>query len=188
MITGNRQGFTETAPRCTVAARVQAGCGLHPWQVTSAGRMALDLECTLTFTIRAMTASLTIQQTADAFGLSVHTLRYYERVGLIKPVARGSNGHRLYRAEDLGWIEFLLRLRATGMSVEKMQRYAHLRETGKRLSSVSERKAMLQQHSLVVEAELKALNETLAYLHEKIVLYSRMEEELKAEESENEKH
>lgn len=132
-----------------------------------------------------MTDALTIQQTANACGLSVHTLRYYERIGLIKPIARRSNGHRLYRAEDLSWIEFLLRLRATGMPVEKMRRYAHLREIGKQLSSVSERRIMLQQHSVLVEAELRALNETLAYLHEKIALYSKMEEELKEEEREN---
>ena len=77
-----------------------------------------------------MTASLTIQQTAEACGLSVHTLRYYERIGLIKPIPRRSNGHRLYRAEDLNWIAFLLRLRATGMSIGEMQRYAQLREQG----------------------------------------------------------
>lgn len=126
-----------------------------------------------------MTAALTIRQTALACGLTVHTLRYYERIGLIKPVVRGSNGHRLYRAEDLNWIEFLLRLRATGMSVEKMRRYAQLREVGKQLASVSERKAMLQQHALVVAAELEALKETLDYLHEKVALYSAMENELK---------
>jgi DNA-binding transcriptional MerR regulator len=145
----------------------------------------LDLKRTLTFTILSMTAALTIQQTADACGLSVHTLRYYERIGLIKPVTRRTNGHRLYRAEDLSWIQFLLRLRATGMSVQKMQRYAQLREAGTQLPSLAERKRMLQEHSLAVEADLKALAETLAYLHQKIDVYSDMEHELMEKDAEN---
>jgi DNA-binding transcriptional MerR regulator len=132
-----------------------------------------------------MTDALTIQQTADACGLSVHTLRYYERIGLIKPVARRSNGHRLYRADDLDWIAFLLRLRATGMPIATMRRYAQLRASGMQLDSVTQRKALLQQHALAVEAELKSLGETLAYLHEKIAVYSRMEDELKPLERRN---
>jgi DNA-binding transcriptional MerR regulator len=136
----------------------------------------------------SMTATLTIQQTAEACGLSVHTLRYYERIGLIKPIPRRSNGHRLYRADDLSWIAFLLRLRATGMSIEEMQRYAQLREQGEQLSSVAERKAMLAKHAESVEADLKAKQETLAYLHRKIALYSTLETELQSQEKQHGKH
>lgn len=135
-----------------------------------------------------MTASLTIQQTAEACGLTVHTLRYYERIGLIKPIPRRSNGHRLYRADDLSWIAFLLRLRATGMSIEEMQRYAQLREQGEQLPSVAERKAMLAKHAETVEADLKAMQETLAYLHHKIALYSTLESELQSQEHQHGKH
>lgn len=135
-----------------------------------------------------MTASLTIQQTAEACGLTVHTLRYYERIGLIKPIPRRSNGHRLYRADDLSWIAFLLRLRATGMSIEEMQRYAQLREQGEQLPSVAERKAMLALHAEAVEANLKAMQETLAYLHHKIALYSTLENELQSQEKQHGKH
>ncbi|CAN7428738.1 MerR family transcriptional regulator [Pseudoduganella sp. LjRoot289] len=136
----------------------------------------------------SMTASLTIQQTAEACGLTVHTLRYYERIGLIKPIPRRSNGHRLYRADDLSWIAFLLRLRATGMSIEEMQRYAQLREQGEQLPSVAERKAMLALHAEAVEANLKAMQETLAYLHHKIALYSTLENELQSQEKQHGKH
>lgn len=125
-----------------------------------------------------MTASLTIQQTSEACGLSVHTLRYYERIGLIKPIPRRGNGHRLYRADDLNWIAFLLRLRATGMSIEEMQRYSQLREQGDLPASLAKRKAMLVQHTAAVEAQVKAMQETLDYLHQKIAIYSTMEAEL----------
>jgi len=128
-----------------------------------------------------MTAALTIQQAAAACGLTVHTLRYYERIGLIRPVPRRGNGHRRYRADDMGWIAFLLRLRATGMSVEEMQRYARLRDVGDAPASVAERKRMLLAHAAHVEAEAAALNETLAYLRHKISLYDELEHRLKGE-------
>jgi DNA-binding transcriptional MerR regulator len=126
-----------------------------------------------------MTAALSIQQAAAACGLTVHTLRYYERIGLIRPVPRRGNGHRRYRAEDMGWIAFLLRLRATGMTVEEMQRYARLRDAGEELASVAERKRMLEAHADRIAAEVAALSETLDYLRHKISLYDDMELRLK---------
>lgn len=128
-----------------------------------------------------MTAALTIQQTAAASGLSAHTLRYYERIGLIKPVARRGNGHRRYRQEDLDWIAFLLRLRATGMSIADMQRYARLREQGQALPSVAQRKQMLDEHARRIEQEIAALGETLGYLRRKVSLYAAMEQQLEQE-------
>ena len=59
-----------------------------------------------------MTTSLTIAQAAEATGLSVHTLRYYERIGLLDPVERRDNRHRRYTQEDLNWIDFLKKLKA----------------------------------------------------------------------------
>jgi DNA-binding transcriptional MerR regulator len=132
-----------------------------------------------------MTSALTIQQAAVACGLTAHTLRYYERIGLIRPVPRRGNGHRRYRADDMGWIAFLLRLRATGMSVEEMQRYARLRDVGEEAASVAERKRMLEAHADRVEAKVLALNETLAYLHHKISLYDQLEHRLKGAQHDN---
>ncbi|MFL6708842.1 MAG: MerR family transcriptional regulator [Massilia sp.] len=126
-----------------------------------------------------MTSALTIQQAAVASGLSIHTLRYYERIGLIQPVPRRGNGHRRYRDEDMLWIAFLLRLRTTGMSVGEMQRYARLREAGDEAASVVERKRMLEAHAERVEAEVLALTETLAQLRHKISLYEQLEHRLK---------
>jgi len=140
----------------------------------------LDLERTLTFKLDSMTTSISIQQASAATGLSIHTLRYYERIGLIDPVPRQSNQHRLYRQEDLRWIEFLPRLRATGMSIQQMLRYAELRRMGEQLGSVSERKVLLEQHAETLEAELLVLQDTLAMLRDKVALYAGMEEKLKA--------
>jgi DNA-binding transcriptional MerR regulator len=73
---------------------------------------------------------LTIQQVADATGLSVYTLRYYERIGLIHLIDRAENRHRRYSIYDLDWIEFLTKLRTTGMSIQQMLSYAELQRHG----------------------------------------------------------
>lgn len=63
-------------------------------------------------------------QVAVVTQLSVHTLRYYERIGLVAPICRASSGHRRYSSQDIAWIEFLTRLRATGMPIRQMQQFA----------------------------------------------------------------
>ncbi|KAF3998996.1 MerR family transcriptional regulator [Glaciimonas immobilis] len=122
-----------------------------------------------------MTSSLTIQQAAAATGLTAHTLRYYERVGLIDPIPRQDNKHRLYRDEDIVWIGFLLKLRSTGLPIRKMLRYAELRRMGNQQESVSERKALLEQHTLSLEATLADLQSNLTVMYKKIAMYAAIE-------------
>jgi DNA-binding transcriptional MerR regulator len=64
-----------------------------------------------------MDAELTIQQVSERTGLSVYTLRYYERNGLLEPINRAANGHRCYSATNITRIEFLSKLRMTGMPI-----------------------------------------------------------------------
>ncbi|WP_144767637.1 MerR family transcriptional regulator [Herbaspirillum sp. SJZ099] len=127
-----------------------------------------------------MTTSMTIAQAAAATGLSVHTLRYYERIGLLDPVERRDNSHRRYTQEDLNWVAFLLKLKATGLPVRAMLRYAELRRLGNTLESVTERKAILQAHTLSVQQTLAELQSNLAVLHQKIDLYGDIEKEAAA--------
>ena len=77
-----------------------------------------------------MEHAMTIAEAAEASGLSVHTLRYYERTGLLEPVSRNGSGHRRYRAADLERIAFLTKLRATGMPIRDVRRYAELLNAG----------------------------------------------------------
>jgi DNA-binding transcriptional MerR regulator len=125
-----------------------------------------------------MTTSLTIQQTAAATGLTAHTLRYYERIGLLDPVTRQDNKHRLFREEDLLWIAFLVKLRSTGLPIRDMLHYAQLRRIGDSRESVSARKALLEKHARSVEATLTELQSNLTILHTKIAMYESMEAEL----------
>ncbi|HVU10850.1 MAG TPA: MerR family transcriptional regulator [Phototrophicaceae bacterium] len=118
---------------------------------------------------------LTIQQVSEITGLSVHTLRYYERIGLIYPIDRAQNTHRRYSSDDLGWIDFLLKLRATGMSIQDMQRYAELQCEGEH--TLPERLEMMKAHRLKVEGQMRELQEHLDLICSKIGFY---EEEIAA--------
>src|SRR5512146_3085227 len=112
---------------------------------------------------------LTIQEVAQATGLSAHTLRYYERVGLIHPIDRQQNSHRRYTRDDVGWIDFLTKLRATGMSIKDMQRYAELQRRGD--ETLAERVEMLKALRDQVEAHIDGLNEHLKLIYYKINFY-----------------
>ena len=118
---------------------------------------------------------LTIQEVSKATGLTPHTLRYYERIGLIHPIQREENTRRHYTADDLGWIDFLLKLRATGMSIKDMQRYAQLQRQGD--ETLPERVEMLMSLRDKVEAHIEEMNEHLKLIHYKIDYYSKVVEE-----------
>src|SRR5262249_32968828 len=87
---------------------------------------------------------LTIQQASKLTGLTAHTLRYYERIALLPPVARASNGHRRYDNHDVERILFLNYLRLTGMPLEQLKAYTALLDQGE--AGISQRVALLQAH------------------------------------------
>ena len=123
-----------------------------------------------------METELTIQQVAKATGLSVHTLRYYERCDLIAPIQRANNGHRRYSAQDIRWIQFLTKLRMTGMPIRQIQQYATLLR--QQPDAVQARRAILEAHRQTVVENLQALQENLAVIDWKIQHYKEIEQRL----------
>jgi DNA-binding transcriptional MerR regulator len=113
--------------------------------------------------------ALSIAEAARASGLSAHTLRYYERTGLLEPVTRDGSGHRRYREVDLEWISFLTKLRATGMSIREVRRYAELMKAGEATSE--ERLALLEAHRDNVLAGLETTARNLELVDWKIGIY-----------------
>lgn len=106
-------------------------------------------------------------------GLSAHTLRYYERIGLMPFVTRSdSSGHRRYTERDLEVLEFLKRLRATGMSIQQMQRYVTLALQGD--STVGERRELLVTHEARVREQLAELQTTLGLIEGKLERYEQL--------------
>lgn len=114
---------------------------------------------------------LTIQQVADKCGLTPHTLRWYERIGLLDRVDRGSDGRRRFSDADLGWIDLLIKLRSTGMPIAAMKRYAELVRAGR--GNEAERVALLEEHRARVLSNLAAQQECLETLNRKITTYRR---------------
>ncbi|MGI8504710.1 MAG: MerR family transcriptional regulator [Hassallia sp.] len=120
-----------------------------------------------------METELTIQQVATLTGLSVHTLRYYERLGLLEAVNRATNGHRRYRAEDITRIEFLTRLRTTGMPIRQMQQFARLYRD--KPEAVSDRLLILEDHEREVQERIRELSLNLEAIQKKIQHYKQLE-------------
>jgi DNA-binding transcriptional MerR regulator len=120
-----------------------------------------------------VSTQITIAQAAERSGLSAHTLRYYERIGLIHPVGRGENGHRRYGRDDLEWLALLTKLRTTNMPIRQMVEYAELVREGEH--TAARRRAMLEAHRDAIREQMAQLDETAAVLDRKIAMYREME-------------
>ncbi|HCD1062608.1 TPA: MerR family transcriptional regulator, partial [Listeria monocytogenes] len=98
---------------------------------------------------------MNIKQAADMFGLTVDTLRYYERVGVIPPVHRNESGYRDYKTSDLNWVYLVKNLRNAGLSVESLIEFATL-------AQLRETQNVEAAQKQVLVDQLKELDEKLA--------------------------
>ncbi|KTS55361.1 MerR family transcriptional regulator [Microbacterium testaceum] len=114
---------------------------------------------------------LTVAQMAEATGVTAHTLRYYERAGLIRPVARNAGNQRRYSAVDVEWVAFLLRLRQTGMPIAHMREYADLRQLGD--ATIDDRLRLLEAHQIAVREQIAVLRAHEKALDDKVRVYRR---------------
>ncbi|EAG0858080.1 MerR family transcriptional regulator [Listeria monocytogenes] len=109
---------------------------------------------------------MNIKQAADMFGLTVDTLRYYERVGVIPPVHRNESGYRDYKTSDLNWVYLVKNLRNAGLSVESLIEFAtlaQLRETQN--VEAAQKQVLVDQLKELDEklAEMKKVRDLLVY-------------------------
>jgi DNA-binding transcriptional MerR regulator len=112
----------------------------------------------------------TISEVAAVTGLSAHTLRWYERIGLMPHIDRSHTGQRRFRNRDLDWLAFVGKLRLTGMPVADMVRYAELVREGEH--TFEARQELLEATRRDVRARIEELRDTLAVLDYKIDLYA----------------
>jgi DNA-binding transcriptional MerR regulator len=115
---------------------------------------------------------ITIGKLAQLSGLTTHTIRFYESVGVLKPNGRAANGHRRYNNTDVLWLEFVLKLKLTGMPLAEIKQYAELRAQG--ATTLKLRLAMLKLHRERLVAKLSELSECTAALDDKIRTYRKM--------------
>ncbi len=114
----------------------------------------------------------TIQRAAAETGLSADTLRYYERIGILPGIGRSDSGHRRFTDDDMGWIKLVQCLRATGMPLEDLHRYAELVQEGEH--TAAERLSLLEAHKDRIEAELTELRVALDLVDRKIAGYTEL--------------
>ncbi|HJQ45896.1 MAG TPA: MerR family transcriptional regulator [Amycolatopsis sp.] len=122
--------------------------------------------------------SYSIAEAARRSGLSIDTLRYYERIKLVDPPARDAAGRRAYSDDDLGWLGFLTKLRLTGMPIKMMREYAQLRRRGD--AAAGRRQAILVEQRESVRARIAELQSCLDILDYKIDNYDRICHDLAA--------
>lgn len=120
---------------------------------------------------------MTPQQMANITGFSTYTLRYYEKIGLLLDIKRDAQGRRFYTPNDLAWIEFLKKLKATGMSLASIKAFANCRKQGD--GSIPERIKLLESHFKKVKTELALTQKHLKKIQEKIKFYRQMQKNKK---------
>ncbi|MFB7578808.1 MerR family transcriptional regulator [Streptomyces hydrogenans] len=119
----------------------------------------------------AAARSLSIGEVAEQTGLSVHALRFYEREGLlVGPVRRSSGGRRRYTSFDVDWLLICVKLRASGMPIADLQRFAELVRQGP--GNEAERLRLLDAHRLRVDAQIEALEECRSVIARKVGVYA----------------
>jgi len=122
---------------------------------------------------------INIQKFSTLTNISAHTIRYYEKIGVLKHVARNASGHRFFTTKDVDWIGFVKRLKEMGMPLDNIKLYADLREKGEATSVL--RKQLLQEHVAILEERIALESLHLKKIKEKIVHYERViDNELKA--------
>jgi len=116
-----------------------------------------------------MAKNFTIQEVADKFGLSAHTLRYYDKEGLLPFIGRDKSGNRSFTELDLDWVALISCLKNTGMPIKEIKRYSDWSTKGS--VTAGERKAMLSAHRDEVLRQIEELKINLALIDKKIGFY-----------------
>ncbi|AKU14627.1 MerR family transcriptional regulator [Luteipulveratus mongoliensis] len=115
-----------------------------------------------------VTEPMTVAQVAELLDLSPHTLRYYERIGLVS-VPRSQSGHRVYDADSVRRITFLTRMRLSGMSIRDLKEYVDLAAQGE--STAPQRLELMQSHRDRIARQIEELQLSLAVTDYKISAY-----------------
>lgn len=114
-----------------------------------------------------------ISDAAARSGLSIDTIRFYERSGLLPPVLRDAGGRRAFSPENVAWLTLLASLRSTGMAMENMRRFARLYQRGD--ATIPQRRQMLKEHGVHLDRRRAELDQCADLLAHKLQRYSEIE-------------
>ncbi|MFC9467845.1 MULTISPECIES: MerR family transcriptional regulator [Streptomyces] len=113
--------------------------------------------------------TLTPAAAADRTGVSLDTLRYYEREGLIGPIRRSTGGHREYTEDDVFWIGLVTCFREAGLGIADLREFVAVLRAE---HTAQERVAFLHERRAALEERVAALRKAMRVLDEKIAYYS----------------
>ncbi|KRK47775.1 MerR family transcriptional regulator [Secundilactobacillus kimchicus] len=116
-----------------------------------------------------------IGEFGEQTGLTIDTLRYYEKEGLLEP-QRDKNGRRQYTETDRRWCEFIKRIKATGMPLRTIKQYSELRHRGN--ETIDERVELLKMQRQLLETQRAEIDSHLAFLDDKVATYAEMKQNL----------
>ena len=111
------------------------------------------------------------KQVAETFGLTVDTLRYYERIGVIPPVARDENGYRNYQTNDLNWIFLAKSLRSAGLSIDSLIEFAALAKLSEKQNVAGAQKQILADQLEETDRKINEMMQIRALLQYKLETY-----------------
>ncbi len=113
-----------------------------------------------------------ISEVAERSGLSISTIRFYEKSGLCPCIERGADGNRVFSKTDIDWLELLASVRATGMPMAEMRAFADLYASGD--DTIPERKAALLVHRRSLDDRQAELDRCRAILSRKLQRYDEI--------------
>lgn len=119
----------------------------------------------------------TIKEAARQVGLTVHTVRYYEKEGLLPTLKRDLYGNRIFERPDIQWLELITCLRQTGMSIADMRQIVELSMEGDH--TIPLRKKILKEHKQAMEEKMKEINRAFKKIDEKLAWYDMLEQRKK---------
>jgi DNA-binding transcriptional MerR regulator len=114
---------------------------------------------------------MNIKEFSKISGISAHTLRYYEKIGIFQEINRNDSGHRNFSENDIVWAEFINRLKETGMPLEQIRKYAVLRKQGEH--TAGDRMKLLINHATALKMKISEEKQHLKKIYEKIEYYEK---------------
>jgi len=114
-----------------------------------------------------------INEVANKFGLSAHTLRFYDKEGLMPFIGRDKSGNRVFTETDLNWVAMVCCLKDTGMSIKEIKQYADWCAQG--METIDKRKSLLAEHRIQVVKQIEKLKKNLELIDSKIAVYENPE-------------
>jgi DNA-binding transcriptional MerR regulator len=114
------------------------------------------------------------KQVSEETGLSIHTLRYYEQIGLVDGIERDENGYRLFSESDIAWFQVLSYFRAMRMPIREMQQFISLHNS--EVSQITARREFMEVYRRKVIDQMKELEKTLKKIDLKINFFKNLED------------